>query len=396
MVRTTRPAFRRIDCRPRSDDVSSKWRERPSDPADDAVPHGVRIGAAFTWRLLVIAAALAGVGYLAHMLAEIVIPFLIGVIVAALLVPLSDFLQRHRWPKWLAILVALLIGIAVVVGLLLLVTERVVTALPTLQKQIGALGNSLNSLLATHPFGLTPEKINGYISDIVLWLQHNASRVALRAANAGKRVVGILEGIFIIIFVTLFAMIDGAEIWAWTTRLFPRRARARIDFAGRAGWRTLKVFVRIQIFVAALEAVAFVFGEWIIGVPLATPIAAIVFFGALVPIIGSIVAGAVAVLIALLFNGWINALIMFGIVLLVNQIEGNVLHPLITGGAVKVHPLGIVLGVMAGAAIGGIAGAFFAVPVIATANSMIHAAADYASSTTAGEPSADDNGRASS
>jgi predicted PurR-regulated permease PerM len=376
--------------------VSSRWHARSSDPADEAVPHGLRIGAAFTWRLLVIAAALAGIGFLAHLLAEIVIPFLIGIIVAALLVPLSDVLQRHGWPKWLAILVALLIGIAVVVGLLLLVTERVVTALPVLEKQIGALGNSLNRLLATHPFGLTPEKINGYVSDIVQWLQNNASQIALRAANVGKRVVGLLEGIFIIIFVTLFAMIDGAGIWAWTTRLFPRRARARIDFAGRAGWRTLKEFVRIQIFVAALEAVAIGSGAWIIGVPLATPIAAIVFFGALVPIIGSIVAGAVAVLIALLFNGWINALIMFGIVLLVNQIEGNVLHPLITGGAVKVHPLGIVLGVMAGAAIGGIAGAFFAVPVIATANSMIHAAADYASGTTAGEPSADDNGRASS
>ena len=376
--------------------MSSRWHARSSDPADEAVPHGLRIGAAFTWRLLVIAAALAGIGFLAHLLAEIVIPFLIGIIVAALLVPLSDVLQRHGWPKWLAILVALLIGIAVVVGLLLLVTERVVTALPVLEKQIGALGNSLNRLLATHPFGLTPEKINGYVSDIVQWLQNNASQIALRAANVGKRVVGLLEGIFIIIFVTLFAMIDGAGIWAWTTRLFPRRARARIDFAGRAGWRTLKEFVRIQIFVAALEAVAIGSGAWIIGVPLATPIAAIVFFGALVPIVGSIVAGAVAVLIALLFNGWINALIMFGIVLLVNQIEGNVLHPLITGGAVKVHPLGIVLGVMAGAAIGGIAGAFFAVPVIATANSMIHAAANYASGATAGEPSADDNGRASS
>lgn len=372
--------------------MSSMRRERSRDPAD-AVPQGLSIGAAFTWRLLVIAAALAGIGYLAHLLADIVIPFLIGVIVAALLVPLSDLLQRHRWPKWLAILVALLIGIAVVVGLLLLVTERVVTALPTLQQQIGALGNSLNSLLATHPLGLTPEKINGYISDVVQWLQHNASQVALRAASAGKRVVGILEGIFIIIFVILFAMIDGAGIWAWTTRLFPRRARARIDFAGRAGWRTLKEFARIQIFVAALEAVAIGFGAWIIGVPLATPIAAIVFFGALVPIIGSIVAGAAAVLIALVFNGWANALIMLGIVLLVNQIEGNVLHPLITGGAVKVHPLGIVLGVMAGAAIGGIAGAFFAVPFIATANAMIRAAASYASDTIAGPSSTGANGK---
>jgi len=93
---------------------------------------------------------------------------------------------------------------------------------------------------------------------------------------------------------------------------------------------------------------------------------------------------------SLLFNGWTNALIMLGIVLLVNRIEGNVLHPLITGGAVKVHPLGIVLGVMAGAAIGGIAGAFFAVPLIATANSMIHAAANYACRTIAHAPTGND------
>jgi len=365
------------DKRPRSDDVSSMWRDHPNDPANAAIPRGLRIGAAFTWRLLAIAAALAGIGLLAYLLSEIVIPFLIGIIVAALLVPLSTFLQHHRWPKWLAITVALLVGIAVVVGLLLLVTERVLTTLPKLERQVNALGNSLNSLLATHPLGLTAEKINGYISDIVLWLQHNASSVALRAAGAGKRVVHVLQGIFIIIFVTLFAMIDGAEIWAWITRLFPRRARARIDFAGRAGWHTLKDFARIQIFVAAIDAVAIGFGAWAIGVPLATPIAAIVFFGALVPILGSIVAGAAAVVIALLFNGWTNALIMLGIVLLVNQIEGNVLHPLITGGAVKVHPLGIVLGVTAGAAIGGIAGAFFAVPFIATANAMINAAANY-------------------
>ena len=357
--------------------MSSMWHDHPNDSANDAIPRGLRIGAAFTWRLLVIAVALAGIGLLAYLLSEIVIPFLVGIIVAALLVPLSAFLQRHRWPKWLAIMVALLVGIAVVVGLLLLVTEQVLTALPTLERQVNALGNSLNSLLATHPFGLTAEKINGYISDLVLWLQHNASSVALHAAGAGKRVVHILEGIFIIIFVTLFAMIDGAEIWTWITRLFPRRARARIDLAGRAGWHTLKEFAHIQIFVAAIDAVAIGFGAWVIGVPLATPIAAIVFFGALVPVIGSIVAGAAAVVIALLFNGWTNALIMLGIVLLVNQIEGNVLHPLITGGAVRVHPLGIVLGVTAGAAIGGVAGAFFAVPFIATANAMINAAADY-------------------
>lgn len=372
--------------------MSSMWRERSSDPADDAVPHGMRIGAAYTWRLLVMAAAIAAVLALAWLLSEVVVPFLIGVILAALLVPLSAFLQRHRWPKWLAILLSWIILLGVIGGLALLVTERVINEIPTLQKQIGAVGEQLRSLLATHPFGLTSEKVSHYISEVGQWLQNNASRVALSAANAGKRFVHMLEGIFIMIFVILFAMIDGAEIWAWVTRLFPKRARARIDFAGQAGWITLTAFARVQIFVAAIDAVGIGLGAWLLGVPLATPIAVIVFFGALVPIIGSIVAGVAAVVIAFLFNGLGDALIMLGIVLLVNQLEGNVLHPFLTGGVVKVHPLGVVLGVIAGASVGGIAGAFLAVPVIATANAMINAATRYRADATARDPTAGSRG----
>ncbi|HET8554851.1 MAG TPA: AI-2E family transporter [Rhodanobacteraceae bacterium] len=356
---------------------SSMWRERPSDPADDAIPRGLRIGAAFTWRLLVVAVAIGAVLALAWLLSEVVVPFLIGVILAALLVPLSGFLQRHRWPKWLAIVVAWIVLLGVIGGLALLVTERVINEIPTLQKQIASVGDQLRSLLATHPFGLTPEKVSHYISELGVWLQNNASRVALSAANAGKRIVHVLEGILIMIFVILFAMIEGAGIWAWVVRLFPRRARSRIDFAGHAGWRTLTAFARVQIFVAAIDAVGIGIGAWLLGVPLATPIAVIVFFGALVPIIGSIVAGAAAVVIAFLFNGLSDALVMLGVVLLVNQLEGNVLHPFLTGGVVKVHPLGVVLGVLAGASLGGVAGAFLAVPIIATANAMIHAAASY-------------------
>lgn len=363
-------------------------RERSDDPSDDAIPRGLRIGAAFTWRLLVIAAAIAVVGLLVRTLSEIVTPFLIGIIIAALLVPFSGFLQRHRWPGWLAIVVALLVGIAVIAGLALLVTERVITALPQLEKQTAALGDSLKALLATHPFGLTPEKINAYAAELAQWVRNNASSVALHAASAGRHVVHVLEGALIVIVVTLFFMIDGAGIWAWVTRLFPRRARVRIDAAGRAGWNTLTHFSRIQVFVAAVDAVAIGVGAWLLGVPLATPIAVIVFFGALVPIIGSIVAGAVAVVIALLFNGIAHAAIMLGVVLLVNQIESHVLHPLLTGSVVKVHPLGVILGVTAGAAVAGIVGAFFAVPLIATANSMIGAAARCEPDAGAREPGA--------
>ena len=365
-------------------------RENSSDPANDAIPTGLRIGAAFSWRLLAIAAAIGAVLALAWVLSEVVVPFLIGVILAALLVPLSALLQRHRCPKWLAIIVAWIILLGVIGGLALLVTERVLNEIPTLQKQIGSVGDQLRSLLATHPFGLTSEKVSHYISEMGQWLQNNVPRVALGAANAGKRIVHMLEGIFVMIFVILFAMIDGAEIWAWVTRLFPKSARARIDFAGHSGWRTLTAFARVQIFVAAIDAVGIGVGAWLLGVPLATPIAVIVFFGALVPIIGSIVAGAAAVVIAFLFNGLSDALIMLGVVLLVNQLEGNVLHPFLTGGVVKVHPLGVVLGVIAGASVGGVAGAFLAVPIIATANAMINAATNYHPETIVPDPPAGD------
>jgi predicted PurR-regulated permease PerM len=354
-------------------------REPSRDPANDAIPLGLRIGAAFAWRLLVIAAAIGGVLALAWVLSDVVVPFLIGVILAALLVPLSSFLQRHRCPKWLAIIIAWIVLLGVIAGLTSLVTERVLNEIPTLQKQIAGVGDQLKSLLATHPFGLDAAKVSRYMTELGQWLQAHASDVGLRAAAAGLRIVHMLEGIFIMIFVILFAMIDGAEIWAWVTRLFPRRARARLDFAGHAGWITLTAFARVQIFVAAIDAVGIGVGAWLLGVPLATPIAVIVFFGALVPILGSIVAGAAAVLIAFLFNGLDHALIMLGVVLLVNQLEGNVLHPFLTGGVVKVHPLGVVIGVIAGAAVGGVAGAFLAVPIIATANAMLNAAADYSS-----------------
>jgi predicted PurR-regulated permease PerM len=363
-------------------------REDSSDPVNGAISPGLRIGAAFAWRLLVVSAAIGAVLALAWLLSGVVVPFLIGVILAALLVPLSALLQRHRCPKWLAIAVAWIILLGVIGGLALLVTERVINEVPTLQKQIASVGDQLRSLLATHPFGLTPEKVSGYITGMGQWLQDNASRVALGAANAGKHIVHVLEGVFIMIFVILFAMIDGAGIWAWVARLFPQRARARIDFAGRAGWHTLSAFARVQIFVAAIDAVGIGIGAWLLGVPLATPIAVIVFFGALVPIIGSIVAGAAAVVIAFLFNGLGDALIMLGVVLLVNQLEGNVLHPFLTGGVVRVHPLGVVLGVIAGASVGGVAGAFLAVPAIATANAMIHAAANYHSGVIARAPPA--------
>lgn len=346
-------------------------------PTTDPIPTGIRIGAAFSWRFLVIVAALAVVGATVAHLAEIVIPFLIGLMLSALLVPMSNGLQRRGWPKWVSILGTWLVALGSLGALALLVAVQIRLDLPRLETQVEHTIVSAKQLLDTHPFGLTPDKLTSYVSDGAAYVREHASTFGEGFAHAGTGVVHVAEGLFIVVFTTLFALIDGRKIWQWVTRLFPRAARDRIDAAGDAGWKTLTAFVRVQVLVAATDGIGIGIGAAILGVPLAVPIAVIVFLGAFVPVIGAVIGGIVAIGIALVFHGWVTALLMLGVVILVQQLESHVFHPLLTGTAVKVHPLGVVLGVTAGTAIAGIVGALFAVPLIATSNAMIHAAVNH-------------------
>lgn len=353
---------------------------RPSaDPAVEAVPTGMRIAGSFAGRFLVVVAALAVVVALVVLLQDIVVPFLIALLVCALLAPVSAFLQRHRWPKWLAVL-SCFVAVVVVIGVLaLIVTAQIRYDLPSLEHRLDHNLQSLQSLLATEPFGITAAQVTKWLADGTTFLQKHTSSIVSGAREAGSGLVHVLEGLFIVVFTTIFVLIDGPRIWSWVVRLFPRRARPRIDVAGHAGWKTLTSFIRVQLVVAVTDALGIVIGALALQLPLAIPIGVIVFFGAFVPVVGAIVAGTVAVLVALVFNGWVPALVMLGVVVLVQQLESHVLHPFLTGSAVKVHPLGVVLGVTAGTTIAGVVGAFFAVPFIATVNSMVTAAAAYRS-----------------
>jgi predicted PurR-regulated permease PerM len=154
-------------------------------------------------------------------------------------------------------------------------------------------------------------------------------------------------------------------------RLLPRRARPAAEGGSRAGWVTLANFTRVQILVASIDAVGIGLGVLLLGLPLAVPIGVLVFLGSFIPIVGAIATGFVAVLVALVYSGPVVALIMLAIVLGVQQLEGHVLQPAIMGTAVKIHPLAIVLAVAAGSFTAGIAGALFAVPLMAFLNASI-------------------------
>jgi len=342
---------------------------------ESSVPRGLRIGAAWSWRVLTILAVLAVFIWIVMLCKVVVIPFLIAILLASILRPFSAWLQRHRWPKWLAVVVAFLGALAFVGGLVALVVWQVRGGFDELREKSLTAADELSAWLAGPPFnadlGDLPQRVaswwTSFQSDPNFW-----DHVLSLGSTAGH----VATGLLLALFATLFLLIDGAAVWAWVVRLFPRRARGAIDGAGHAGWNTLTTFTRVQIFVAAIDAVGIGLGAWILGLftggfPLVIPLAIAVFLGSFVPVVGALVTGAFAVLVALVYLGPIPAIIMLAVVLLVQQIEGHVLQPLVMGTAVKVHPLAVVFAVAAGGFIAGIPGSLFAVPLIAVANVMI-------------------------
>lgn len=352
---------------------------RDDSAAEDraALTPAIRIASEWSWRVLVVVALLGVFVWLFIQLKDIAIPFLIAVLLAALLVPFSQWLQRRwHWPKWAAVAVSEVGILAVIAGLIYLVAFFIARGYPSLQKQTVTRYADFKTFLLDSPLGLTSSDINNYVTQVLNGIQKDSSGLVSGALSVGSTAGHVLAGALIILFSTLFLLIDGRGIWYWIVRLFPRRARPALIGAGESGWTTLTTFVKVQIFVAFVDAVgiglgAFILGLFTGGFPLVIPIAIAVFLGSFIPLVGAVATGAVAVFVALVFLGPVPAIVMVGIVILVQELEGHVLQPFVMGNAVRVHPLAIVLSVATGALVGGIPGALFAVPFVATMNVMV-------------------------
>ena len=345
--------------------------------ADETVPPALKIAAAYSWRILLVVGMLAVLVFAVMQFRYIVVPFMVAILLGALLVPLVKWLVRHRWPRWLAILVAMLGTLGIVTGLIILVVQQVRAGYPDLQQQSIRAYEDFKQFLLDSPLQLTEDDINGLIGQGWAAIQRDSAALVSGVLSVGSTAGHVLAGLLLTLFATIFILIDGKGIWAWIVRLFPRRARPAVDGSGHAGWVTLTTFVKVQIFVAFVDAVGIGLGAWIVGLafgssfPLVIPIAVAVFLGSFIPVVGALLTGALAVFVALIYLGPFPALIMLGVVLLVQQVEGHVLQPLVLGTAVKVHPLAVVFAVAAGGFTAGIAGALFAVPVIAVLNVMV-------------------------
>jgi predicted PurR-regulated permease PerM len=356
--------------------VPLRRKVEPPIDAEATVPPALKIAAAYSWRILLVLGVIGVLIFLVIQFRYIVVPFLVAILLGALLVPFVNLLRRHRWPKWLAIAVAMLGTLGIVTGLVFLVVAQVRAGYPSLQEKTIAAYEDLVVWLAGPPFDLSGDDLNAFIAQIIESIQRDSSAVWSGVLSVGSTAGHVLAGILLALFATLFILIDGRGIWNWVVRLFPKRARTAVSGSGEAGWVTLTTFVKVQVFVAFVDAVGIGLGAWILGLfyggfPLVIPIAVAVFLGAFIPVVGALLTGTLAVFVALVYLGPIPAIIMLGIVLLVQQVEGHVLQPLVLGTAVKVHPLAVVFAVAAGGFTAGIAGALFAVPLVAVVNVMV-------------------------
>ena len=348
----------------------------PNASGRGSVTPGMRIAGDWAWRILVVVGVLTIFGWVFVQLKDIAIPFMVALLLAALLVPFSQWLQRrHGWPKWAAVAVSELGLLVVIGGLLYLVVLFIVRGFPDLQAQTASRFAVFQDFLQ-NTFGLSKTDVSAWFEQLISGVQKDSSGLVSGALSVGTTAGHVLAGILITLFSTLFLLIDGRGIWHWIVRIFPVKSRAALIGAGEAGWITLSTFVKVQIFVAFVDAVgiglgAFILGLFTGGFPLVIPIAIAVFLGSFIPVVGAVFTGVIAVFVALIYLGPVPALVMLGVVILVQQLEGHVLQPFVMGNAVKVHPLAVVLAVATGGLVGGIPGALFAVPLVATANIMV-------------------------
>lgn len=367
--------FARRTATPRSPGPLAPAREgaEPSLPQEvQEIPLGVRRGAAWSWRLLIIIAFVALVLWGMSHVMPLVVPFLIAVLLTALLGPLVTFLSTNTFMgRGLASAIALIGLIIVVTGMFMLAGQQFVGQFASIQRQ-AVSGFEQLTTFATETLRLDEPTLQRAQGELLTRLQAN-SEALIQGALSGVETVGTtLTGVLICLFSLFFLLKDGSIIWQWVLGLLPPASRVPTHEAFRRGWKALSSYVRTQILVATINGTGIGVGTACLGLgSYAVPIFLIVFLFSFIPLLGAIVSGAIAVLLVLVLQGWVMALVMVAIVIGVHFIEADILHPFMMGRAVSLHPLGVFLGVALGAEAAGIPGALFAIPLAAFLNATL-------------------------
>ncbi|MDO5494164.1 MAG: AI-2E family transporter [bacterium] len=336
------------------------------------VPWSIRVMAAWSWRSLVIILVAVAAVFLVIQLSQIIIPTIIAVFLTVALEPLARFFRNTlKFPRVLAAITTILVFVGAVVALITFAGRAIGMGFTRLQDQAVAGFEAAIDWLSEGPLRISVDQLNAWLAEAQRAIQENASVLASGVFSATSSIVSIGAGVFLVIFMGIFFLMDGRRIWVWFVRLLPRNWRGTVHEASIRSYVTLSGYVKAQVLVALIDAIGIAGGAFFLGVQLWLPIGVLVFLFSFVPIVGAVLSGTIACLVALVDQGLTAAVILLVVVLAVQQIESNVLQPLIMGSNVSLHPVAVLLGVAGGTFIAGITGAVFAVPLMAFANTFM-------------------------
>ncbi|MBB4689087.1 AI-2E family transporter [Amycolatopsis jiangsuensis] len=338
---------------------------------------GLRRAAVVSGEVLLVLLALWAVRAAVAELSFVVVPVGFAILLAAFLQPVVSRLVRIGLPRRLAAALAILLGVVLVGGLLTLVAFTVANQLPRFGDQLGHTVDSARTWLRDGPWHVGDRQLEGLLHRGQTWLTEHQQALVSGTIGLFGTVTELLAGALLAIVTLALTLSGGPRMWSFALRALRPATAGLVDEAARLAFRGVVHYVRTTALIALLDALGIGIGLAVLRVPLALPLAVLVFLGAFVPYVGAFVSGTLSVLVALLGNGWVTALIMLAVVLGVQQLEGQVLQPLLTGTNVRLHPLVVLLGIAVGGTEAGIPGAIFAVPLVAAGHAVVRVLARH-------------------
>lgn len=340
---------------------------RPADGADD-VPRWMRTAGGYAWRIIAIVVVVGMVVFATARIQLVFVAVFLAFVLSSVLRPYVNWLSRVM-PRGLATAIALLSAFLFVAGLVAYVVNSVASQWGRLTVQFGEGIQQILDFLEQEsnrlPVTITPEMITGWIENGRQWLLDHSGDLASNAIASLGSVFEVFAAIALAIFCTVFFLARGTEMWTWFLNQIPARARETWHDAAGAGWYTFSGYARGTVIIAITDGMLAGLILVFLGVPLAAPLAVLVFIGAFIPLVGAPLAMVVAMIVALAANGLLNAVLVGVGIALIGQFEGHVLQPIVMGRQVSLHPVVVALAVTAGTLLAGILGAIVAVPIVA-------------------------------
>jgi len=347
------------------------------------VPRLLDTAAGWSWRIVIVVGAVVLLGLVVSRLMLVVVAFVVALLIARALTPLVDWLDGRGFPRLLATWMSVLVTVAVLAGAAYWIVPRAVEQFADLDDAVLGGLSDVRAWLVDGPFELSQEQVDGTVDALVGELRANAGRIVSGVIGGTLTALQVVVGAVVAFVLSFFFIRDGARMWGWVATLAGPERRERAVAGGRVAWNVLGGYILGSVVEGAVESLLIGFGLWAIGVPLVFPLVVLVFFAAFFPVVGSFTVGMIAALVALVSGGLLEGLLVVVLVIVVNQLTGNLLLPYIFGKALRVHPALILVAVIVGGLLAGVPGAFLAVPVAAV---FIRVTREMHAMTELGEP----------